>query len=81
MPEVNVTKEIVEIKKILAEGERKSDAKFNVSVGLFALALALTFIPPVPNFLSGILLAIGGFIALFVGLKQSKKDKGNKSAS
>ena len=79
MAEVNGAKEIVEIKEMLAEDERKSDAKFNMSVGLFALALALTFIPPVPNFVSGILLAIGGFIALFIGLKQSKKDRGNKS--
>ncbi|MFC1984515.1 hypothetical protein ACFLU0_00670 [Chloroflexota bacterium] len=73
--EIDVSKELTEIKKLLTEGGNKSDAAFSMSVGLFAMALALTFIPVVPNYASGIVLFIGGLVALIVGLRQYNKRK------
>lgn len=63
------------IGELIKRSERRSDAKFNFSVGLFAVALSLTFILVVPNFVSGVVLFIGGAIGVAYGVKQYLKSK------
>ena len=68
-----ILEEILEVKRLLTQGSQQSIVIFVLSMSIAAIVLALTFIPPVPDFFSGIVLFVIGAVGLWYAVRLHKR--------
>ncbi len=68
-----ILKEIQDVKRLLTQGGQQSIVMFVLSMSIAAIVLALTFIPPVPDFFSGIILFVIGAVGLWYAARLNKR--------
>lgn len=72
--------QLIDIEKQLKKGEKRSSAMIGMNAGVFAMALALNFIPvrfSIPTAWTLYIVGLGGFLVSFFFLIKIGKSKSN----